>query len=309
MNTKIKGYILACIAAATYGMLPLFALPLYKQGMNPDSVLFFRYLFAVPILGVMLKMRGRSFKVSSKELISLAGFGFVFFLSSLTLFVSYNYMDAGIASTILFVYPIMVALIMATFFKEKLTVKTILCLVLAVGGIGLLYKGADGVTLSFVGTLLALGSALAYAIYIAGVNRSVLKETPTIKVTFYVVLFGLIFFTIKGFGFGEITPPPATWYNWVFIFLFALIPTALSLLCTTTAVQYIGSTPTAILGALEPVTAIVIGVTLFGEQLTSRNIAGIIVIIAAVTIVVAGSNITKPLIHFRKLFPKILNAK
>ena len=51
MNAKAKGYILGSIAAASYGMNPLFALPLYKAGMNPDSVLFFRYLFAIPIAG------------------------------------------------------------------------------------------------------------------------------------------------------------------------------------------------------------------------------------------------------------------
>ena len=125
MNTKTKGYILGIIAAAAYGMNPLFALPLYKAGMNPDSVLFFRYLFAIPVLGIMIKARGRNFKLQRKEVLPLVIMGLLVALSSLALFLSYNYMEAGIASTLLFVYPIMVALIMAFVFKEKLTLLTI----------------------------------------------------------------------------------------------------------------------------------------------------------------------------------------
>ena len=135
MNAKAKGYLLGTVAAATYGMNPLFALPLYKAGMDPDSVLFFRYLFAIPILGVMLKARGRDFGLRRREVLPLIVLGLLVALSSLTLFLSYNYMDAGIASTLLFVYPIFVALIMAFWFREKLSMRTALCILLALGGI------------------------------------------------------------------------------------------------------------------------------------------------------------------------------
>lgn len=164
MNGKAKGYILAAIAAATYGMNPLFALPLYQTGMDPDSVLFFRYLFAIPILGIMIKARGRDFKIQQKEILPLIALGLLVALSSLTLFQSYNFMDAGIASTLLFVYPIMVALIMVAFFKEKMTLLTILCILMVLGGIVLLFKGGDGSTLSMTGILLVMASALSYAI-------------------------------------------------------------------------------------------------------------------------------------------------
>lgn len=111
MNAKAKGYVLGAIAAATYGMNPLFALPLYKAGMNPDSVLFFRYLFAIPVLGIMIKARGRNFKLKPNEIVPLILMGLLVSFSSLALFQSYNYMEAGIASTLLFVYPILVALL------------------------------------------------------------------------------------------------------------------------------------------------------------------------------------------------------
>ena len=304
MNAKAKGYILGSIAAATYGMNPLFALPLYKTGMDPDSVLFFRYLFAIPLLGIMIKARGRTFKIQRKETFPLIIMGLLVALSSLTLFQSYNYMAAGIASTLLFVYPIMVALIMAFAFKEKLALQTIVCMLLALGGIGLLYKSEDGSTFSLIGTLLVFASALSYAIYIVGINQTTLKNVATLKVTFYVLLFGLSLFAVRLLYSGVLNTPDQ-WYLWGNLLALAVFPTAISFLCTTSAIQYIGSTPTAILGALEPVTAIIFGITVFGESLTVRESIGLVMIIVAVTLVIAGGNITSHLVRFRKLFPRL----
>lgn len=304
MNAKAKGYILGSIAAASYGMNPLFALPLYKAGMDPDSVLFFRYLFAIPLLGIMIKARGRSFKIQRKETFPLIIMGLLVALSSLTLFLSYNYMAAGIASTLLFVYPIMVALIMAMVFKEKLALQTIVCMLLALGGIGLLYKSEDGSTLSLIGTLLVFASSLSYAIYIVGINQTSLKNVATLKVTFYVLLFGLSLFVARLLYSGVLNTPDQ-WYLWANLLALAVFPTAISFLCTTGAIQYIGSTPTAILGALEPVTAIFFGIAVFGESLTVRESFGLVMIIVAITFVIAGGNITSQLVRFRKLFPRL----
>ena len=304
MNAKAKGYILGSIAAASYGMNPLFALPLYKAGMDPDSVLFFRYLFAIPLLGIMIKARGRSFKIQRKETFPLIIMGLLVALSSLTLFLSYNYMAAGIASTLLFVYPIMVALIMAMVFKEKLALQTIVCMLLALGGIGLLYKSEDGSTLSLIGTLLVFASSLSYAIYIVGINQTSLKNVATLKVTFYVLLFGLSLFVARLLYSGVLNSPDQ-WYLLANLLALAVFPTAISFLCTTGAIQYIGSTPTAILGALEPVTAIFFGIAVFGESLTVRESFGLVMIIVAVTFVIAGGNITRQLVRFRKLFPRL----
>ena len=304
MNAKAKGYILGSIAAASYGMNPLFALPLYKAGMDPDSVLFFRYLFAIPLLGIMIKARGRTFKIQRKETFPLIIMGLLVALSSLTLFLSYNYMAAGIASTLLFVYPIMVALIMAMVFKEKLALQTIVCMLLALGGIGLLYKSEDGSTLSLIGTLLVFASSLSYAIYIVGINQTSLKNVATLKVTFYVLLFGLSLFVARLLYSGVLNPPDQ-WYLWGNLLALAVFPTAISFLCTTGAIQYIGSTPTAILGALEPVTAIFFGIAVFGESLTVRESIGLVMIIVAVTLVIAGGNITGQLVRFRKMFQRL----
>ena len=289
MNVKLKGYLWGAIGGATYGMNPLFTLPMYQEGMDPASVLFFRYLFAIPILALMMRLTHVDFKVTLREIPPLAFMGIMFALCSLTLFQSYNYMDAGIASTILFLYPIIVALIMTLIFKERLSLITIICLLMATVGIGLLYKGEEGATLSLTGTILVIISALTYAIYIVGINRTRLKEMNTIKVTFYVLLFGWSLFAVRSIIDGGIqTPPDEKWYLWGNLLALGLLPTAVSLLTTTIAIQHIGSTPTAILGALEPATAIFIGMTVFNETLTFRETCGLILIIAAVCMVVVA---------------------
>lgn len=304
MNVKVKGYLAGAVAAATYGTNPLFALPLYENGMDPDSVLFFRYLFAIPMLGIMLKMRGRNLKLNKNEVVPLIILGILVAVSSLTLFLSYHHMDSGIASTLLFVYPIMVALIMALVYKEKVTLQTALCIVLALTGIGLLCNMSEGATMSMTGVILVMTSALSYAVYIVGINRPSLKNIATLKVTFYVLVFGLFLFIFR-LNFGADLTFPTEWYLWFNLLALALFPTAISFLCITSAIQCIGSTPTAILGALEPVTAVFFGVLVFNEAFTLRIGIGICLIIVAVTLIIAGGRIPAYLMRFRKMFPKL----
>lgn len=285
MTNRTKGYILAAFSAATYGMNPLFALPLYADGMSVDSVLFFRYLFALPMVALYLRSQGRGFSLQKKEILPVVMVGLFFVLSSITLFRSYHYMDSGIASTILFVYPVMVALIMAFFFKEKIKLGTWLCIAMATAGIGLLYKAPSGATLSMIGVLLVLGSAFAYTLYIITINKTVLKNTPATKVTFYVIFTGFLVFTAMALYRGELHTP-TKWYLWGDLLAFALLPTVISMLCATKAIVYIGSTATAILGALEPLTAVFFGLAVFGETLTGRSVAGLLLIIVSVTAVV-----------------------
>lgn len=310
MNVKVKGYVIGSIAAATYGTNPLFTLPLYSDGMNADSVLFFRYLFALPAVALMLLWRRRNFRIGRRSIVPLAVMGILLAMSSLLLFVSYNYMDAGIASTLLFVYPLMVAVIMAVFFRERLSVTTMSCIVMALVGIALLFKGEDGATLSVTGTVFVMLSSLSYAAYIVGVNRPGLKQIATLKVIFYVLLTGVMLFACKIL----VTPGshfivPLHWTMWLNIAGLALLPTVVSFICTTMAIQYIGPTPTAILGALEPVTAVVIGITVFNETLTGRDLLGLILIVVAVSLVVAGGKITAPLVRFRKMFPSLRHKR
>ena len=287
-----KGYLLGIIGSACYGLNPLFALPLYQKGLSPDSVLFYRYFFAIILLAMLMKYHGQSFALKRNEIFPLAIMGILFSISSLTLFMSYNYMDAGIASTILFLYPIMVAVISALVFHEKLSLMTIIAIVLAFWGISMLNENGSGKPLNFMGFLLVALSALSYAIYLIGVNRSVLKSMPTEKLTFYSILFGISIYLIR-LNFLTDLQPLNTPFMWMNAIGLALLPTVISLVTITASIHLIGSTPTSILGALEPVTALVCGVLVFGELLSFKNIIGILMVLSAVTVIVTVKPISR----------------
>lgn len=305
MNAKVKGYGLGAVAAAGYGMNPLFALPLYGDGMSPDAVLWWRYVIGTVAVAVLLvARRGPDFGVPLRKIPAVGTLGVLMALSSITLFLSYNYMAAGVASTLLFVYPVMTAVLMAVCFHEKAGWPVLTALALALAGIALLYRGPNGATLSTTGTALVIGSALVYALYLIGVDHLGLGDMPTLKLTFYVLVTGTLFFTIRLMMSGGWQLPNHAWL-WVCVAGLGLLPTAVSLLCTTAAIPLIGSTPTAILGALEPVTAVIIGTLVFAEPLTGRLIIGIILIISAVTLVVAGGKVAHQLNRVKHMFPRV----
>lgn len=279
-----------------YGANPLGALPLYADGINTCSVLFYRYAIAVVVLAVVMAVRRKPLAVSRRDLAIMALLGVLFAASSLSLFMSFLFMGAGVASTLLFVYPVMVAVIMAVFFKERVTRSTVLAIALALTGVALLYKGDGGKPLSGAGVSLVMVSSLTYALYIIIVNKSPLRMS-SVKMTMYVLTFAVAVAVAMSF-----TDPANhlqllhTPRQWGLALLLAVVPTVLSLLLMVIAVHDVGSTPTAIMGALEPVTAVVISVALFGELVTVRLVIGIVLILAAVLLTVVGKNI-----HFNSI--------
>ena len=151
MNLKVKGTILGIVSAVSYGTNPLGALFLYQEGLNSNSVLFYRFSLAAVVLACILFIQKQSFRLSRKEVKALCLLGILFAVSSLTFYTSFHHMDAGIASTLLFVYPIMVAVIMSLFFKERISPVTMFSIILALSGIALLYRGGTGAGLNGLG--------------------------------------------------------------------------------------------------------------------------------------------------------------
>ncbi len=290
-KSKYVGILCAVLSAVCYGTNPFGALPLYEQGVNTATVLAHRFGLAVILLAVIMVIKHIDFRVTRREFKVLFSLGILFAASSITYYQSFHFMDAGIASTILFVYPVMVAVIMATFFKEKVTTMTVVAIVMSLVGIGLLYKGGAGVSLSVIGIVLCILSSLAYAIYIIVLNQSNIKMS-SFKVTFYAMLVCEITLILYSFTSPELYlhALPST-RAWSFAVWLSIVPTILSLVFMTVAVQHVGATPTAILGALEPMTAVAIGVLVFDEALTPRLMVGILFILTAVMLVVLGKDL------------------
>ena len=283
--SSLKGFALAAASAICYGTNPLGALHLYAQNYSPETVLFYRFFTAAILLFVVILAKGSHFKISFREFRALVAFGFLFAVSSLTYYASFKYMDAGLASTLLFLYPLEVAVIMSLFFKEKMKKSVMASIAVSMVGVSLLYNGDSGFSVSSIGWLLVFISSFTYAIYIVMANR-VNLQMGSVKMTFYAICFCLCFLLLYSVTLGSGFPPVFTQASsWGWGFMLGLVPTVLSLIFMVKAVKIIGSTPTAILGALEPVTAVAIGVTVFGETLTTRLVAGIILILGSVVLI------------------------
>ena len=313
------GYVFAALAAASYGTNPVFAKPLYADGMNPDSVLLFRYAFGIALLGLLMIWNGwrrhnlsTAFRVSRHSLPQLVILGILMALSSLTLFLSYNYMPVGIASTLLFTYPILVAVIMTLVYHEPMSWLVVICLLLATSGVGMLCEQTTpspllrgetpldpsnpsnlsnplnlpwGVSPFMIGALLVLLSSLSYAIYLVGLNKTRVRTIASMPVTFYVLCFGFLLFVWR-ICFGGAFTLPQHGVMWLNLIALGLLPTFVSLLLTAWAIQRIGSTQTALFGALEPVTAVALGIIFLGESINLREFMGMVLIFVSVTLVV-----------------------
>ena len=286
ITNNTKGLIAAVIAAVAYGLNPLFALPLYEEGLTVDSIIFYRYIFSVLILGAMMLFKKQSFAIKLKEVLPLIILGILFAFSSVFLFESFIHMDAGIACTILFVYPVIVAIAMAVFFKERLSVVTYGCIALALTGIVMLYDGG-AVPLSLTGVMFVILSALSYSAYIIAVNKSSVRSMNAVKLTFWGTLFSTVVIAVRLNMLTDLQPLESSvaWSNTIGL---ALFPTVISMVFIAVAVKKIGSTSTSILGSLEPITALAIGIIIFNEPITPRIMWGVLLIIVAVTLVVAG---------------------
>lgn len=285
-NYKTRGYINGILAAVSYGTNPLFALPMYKLGMSVNSVLFYRYLFAVIIYGVSVKLFKKvNLKLSLKEFVTIFPLAMLFALSSVTMFEALKYLDSGVACTILFVYPIIVALISTIFYKEKLTKTSIFAMFLALSGIFMLNGGISG-HLNPLGVFFILSSALVYAIYMVLVkNLKTIKHMKYEKLTFYVMLFGLSVF-VYNLKFCTELQPITDWRVFACATALAIFPTIISIETINVAIRLIGSTTTAILGALDPLTAIFFGVVVFGEALTVNRVMGIILVLLGAMLII-----------------------
>lgn len=281
------------LAAVCYGTNPLGALKLYAEGMPTGSVLFYRFglawlIIAAVVLVRALPSRGHRrepLRVSWREFGSLTALGLLFIVSSLTLYLSFHLMDAGVASTILFTYPVMTAVIMAVFFRERISWTTLSAILLSFVGVALLYRGDGTATLPVKGVLLVLLSALSYALYIIVVNRSQLQMS-SFKINFFVLFYCALGMLCYSWLSGQTLMLPPNGTSWFYVCWLAVVPAIMALVLMVYAAKLVGSTTTAILGALEPLTAVLIGIFVFNEHFTPTLALGILLILGAVTIIV-----------------------
>lgn len=304
---NLKGFAFGILTSATFGLIPLFTLPLMAKGMQFDSILFYRFLFAALALTGIMAAKNESFHLEKRDIPVLVLLGFFYTASAMFLFWGYNFMSAGIATTLHFTYPIFVTLIMLLVFREKTSWITLMAIILAICGVARLSigEGTDNSDLpsltdhpSALGIFIVLLSAIGYALYITTVNKSRVQKMTGRCLTFYVFIVSTILFAIKA-GTNQGIQPIPDWMSFANLILLAIIPTVISNITLVLAVRGIGGTLTAVLGAVEPITAVCVGVLVFSEPFTPNLAIGILLIIIAVTLIILAKSIQSTL---RKIY-------
>lgn len=284
---RLAGYLAGFIAGVSYGTNPLFAKPLLESGVPVLVMLLFRYGISAAILAIWMLAKREQFRVIGNEIALLVLLGILFACSSLFLFFSYEFIPSGLATTLVYLYPVFVALIMV-FLRFFPSWQTWLSIIATFGGILLLSSPSTGASIRIPGIILAVASALSYAFYLVIVNRSKrIKNVSEHTLTLYALLTGaFLFAAIRTLQGGSITEGINTASDWGNLIGLAIVPTMISLLTLAVSSRYIGPTKTSILGVFEPLTAILIGTLLFGEPLTMKMGIGVAVCISAVAFMV-----------------------
>lgn len=299
MNTSssIKGYGYASLSAITFGTIPLFSIPVMKAGMLLPSVLIYRFAFGCFFMMVVLLWRKQNLHIKWGDGLRIMFLSIMYAVSAVCLFSSYEYMPGGIATTLLFSYPVWTEILLIIFFNEKLSIRISLVIILAIAGVAFLggIGQTDGIK-SLWGVTLAMSSGLLYAIYMVIFPHMRISKLPALKVNFYIFFMAMLLLILySSFTTGGIQHIPDA-DSFLSLVLLGLIPTTISNVTLVRSLTLIDSASVAILGAFEPLTAMTIGITLMGEPLTTSAIIGCILIITSVILLITkGKTLSNPL--------------
>lgn len=288
MNNTVKGFFNRWVSATSFGLIPLFSIPVMTAGMQVPSVMVYR--FAIGCLGIfaVLLLKRTNLAISLKQAGQIALLAMFYDTEAILMILGYDYIPSGIATTLVFSYPIWTEVLMLLFFHEKFSWSTILALVLAIAGVAML-SGIGSGSISMLGVGIELLAGLSYSFYLVAYNQmGTLKQIPDLKLTFWIFVFGLAFFIVFSVAFSGKIQIPTNSSMLMSLIGLGIVCTALSNVALIPALKQIGATMTAILGAFEPLTAMIVGILVFGDKLTVTVVIGFAFIIGAVlTLIVA----------------------
>ncbi len=286
-RNAIIGYPAGIVTGITYGLNPLFAKPLMNNGASTEAILFFRYGIAVVLLGAFLLLKKESFRINLRQAGVLLGLGLLYTASSAFLFEAYKYIASGLATTLVFLFPVMVAIIMV-FLKVVPSWPVWLSIAATFAGVMIMTGGTGTEAIDPTGIWFSIASAFVYALFIVIINRSkAISSIPNSLLTFYALSVGTVFFLTRcGLSGAELLTGLDGGMAWANLLGLAILPTIVSTASLAVATRNIGATKASVLGVFEPITAILVGTLVFGEELTPNIIAGILISIVAVSFMI-----------------------
>lgn len=285
---KIKGILFAALSSSTFGLAPFFTISLIMAGYSTFEALSYRWGVASLFLFLVGVFSGVKFRMSWRDFRTVFCLSLFRATTSFSLVVAYQNIASGVASVIHFMYPLAVALTMMFVFKEPKSKTIISAIVISIIGAVFLSTGnieSSGGGDTVLGIVMSTISVFSYAGYIVGVRRTRAVNIPSVPLTCSVMGIGAVLFIIGGFftdGIRIETDP----HIWLYIAGLGLVATAISNISLVQGIKLAGPTLASIMGAMEPLTAVVIGIFVFGETFSWHTAVGIVLILFAVLLVI-----------------------
>lgn len=276
----IKGYAFVIISGIIYGFMPLIANYVYDNGVTPLSLVLFRNLFSLPVLAILAFIDKKTLKIPKKALPSISIIGLLgSSITPMLLFLSYKFIDSGAATVLHFVYPAFVLLIGVILFKQRTNLQSVISVLLCIFGVSMFNVG--DIKLDVTGTTLALVSGVTYASYIVLVSRFKYKnEISGFLFGFYVSLVSFFAMLVICLATNQLSFPQG-FLPCVITVLFAIMVNVGAVILFQQGTFIIGGEKAAVLSTTEPITSVVVGITLLSENLTVASVIGAIAVISA----------------------------
>ena len=287
---RINGMFYATLSSASFGFSPLFSLGLLAAGLSNFEILSYRWLIAGIVLMIYAACKKKSLSINSfDEAWKIVLLSILRAVTSITLLIGYANISSGISSTINFIYPVIVALCMMIFFGEKRTWVDFIAIIGSFFGVYLLASG-DSIIVDGGNTQLGLACSLISAFSFAGyyilMKQVKADKIEVVKFTTWIMMLSAVYFIICAIIFDGRLTLINDGKSWMNILGLGLWSTMVSNITGVKGIRRIGPTMTSVLGALQPVTAVILGVLFLGEHLYLRSLIGISIILVAVCIIV-----------------------
>lgn len=285
-----QGYALVIASAFLFGCMPLITKNIYADGVNALSVVFLRGVLSIPVLGLLALRQDGTLRIEKKALPSIAAIGLSgCCITPLLLFASYHYIASGTATVLHFIYPAVVLLISSILFRKKTPVVGLIAVGICLIGICLFYDPTQA--FSWRGATLALVSGVAYATYVVLLAAFKYKKIYGFTLSFYIAIICTVCLLVVCLALGQLTFP-ATFKGWLWAFLLAIVVNVGAVVLFQQGTLVIGGERAAILGAVEPITGVVIGIIAFNETVNIQTIFGCFLVVAA-TVLIAVADMRK----------------
>lgn len=287
---RLNGIFYAVISSASFGFSPLFSIGLLAAGLSNFEVLSYRWLIAAMILMTYSMFKKKSLRLNSfDEAWKIILLSILRAITSVNLLIGYANISSGIATTINFMYPVIVAICMMLFFREKKSFIDICAIGVSIFGVYLLASG-DSINVengnTRLGLICSIISAFSFAAYYIVMKQVKADKIEVVKFTTWIMMLSALYFIICALAFDGRLSLITDGRSWLNVLGLGLWATMVSNITGVKAIRRIGPTHTSILGALQPVTALILGVLFLNEHLYMRSVIGIILILAAVSIIV-----------------------